>query len=946
MTEDEQTEFTLTNASTEVVWSFGDFRLIPKRHLLLHGSTPVKLGGRAFEVLKVLVEKRGEVVSKRELIAAAWPEAFVLEGNLKVTIFSLRKALGDTQAQPGFIATVSGRGYRFVAPVKFTNALVAGGANTLPNVDGIIGRTSDVEDVVARVRNFSVVTICGAGGVGKTRLALAVADCMKDEFPDGICWVDLSTISDPTLVSAVLASALGMGGNPSDPLDAMADYLRPRRILILLDNCEHVLSSLSLFVSRVGLRDACRVLTTSREPIGASGESVLWLEPLRYPIAKIPTNITESLDYPAIVLFSRRASDTAGYILTDEDCAAVGEICRSLDGLPLAIELAASEMQRYNPKQILEMLNARMDGWGQGQIPRHQTLLSVVDWSYQLLSADEATIFCVLWVFAGAFESDDVLSVAKSVGLSAAAVARGLGSLVSKSLLQVVDGSRVRYKLLDITRRYAEYRMVEQSRFAVVSESHALRMIELFERSEDDWNWRERNEWNIRYRDRLPDIRKAIDWAFKSDEHSALAIRLTVAAIPILFEISSISEARAMTERALAHRGCSELQRLKLLSCRAWCMIYARRLETEVDYVWLSVIELASKTGMADYQLRALIGHTFYLLAVGRTMDAVAQLQAFGELADIHPDLPAVVDGERVMALVKAYTGNLGEALTSLDRLALSSPTINPGSKMAGFQVDRYIGTRTYQSFVAWLCGRPRQAVASAEQGVQAAGRLGHSISQSNVLVMAALPISLWNRDLAALSHYTDLLKANFESEPVELWLPALRYFSAAAEALDGRSTARRSLNDAIEQLIDSRFTLRVCGHLGFFAEILTCDGKFDEANEQVARAVTYQRRQQEWWCAAELQRIQGVVWYKAGDAQKGEDLLWRALDEARAVGALGFELRIANSLADIFQQEARDAEIHNLLAPIYKRFEISYRNFDLSRSESILQAAGQASRR
>src|SRR6185369_3055071 len=276
----------------ELIFCFGPCRLVPRRQLLLLDERPVKLGGRAFELLRLLVQRRGELVSKNELMAAAWPGTFVHDSNLKVNMWSLRRSLGDTQIEPIYIATVARRGYKFIADVQ----VGIGEIEEEPALDdppplchpplprGIVGREADIVEIADLLAEDRQVTLAGAGGIGKTTVALAVAQAFTPRYRDGVCFVDLATISDPTLFGAALVTALGIRGNTDRGLAAVLDYLRPRQMLLILDNCEHVLPAAMIFASKF-MTDTSpsRLLATSREPLGTTTEHVVRLGSLPSP---------------------------------------------------------------------------------------------------------------------------------------------------------------------------------------------------------------------------------------------------------------------------------------------------------------------------------------------------------------------------------------------------------------------------------------------------------------------------------------------------------------------------------------------------------------------------------------------------------------------------------------------------------------------------------------
>ncbi|MDE1996035.1 MAG: transcriptional regulator, partial [Rhizobiaceae bacterium] len=747
----------------------------------------------------------------------------------------------------------------------------------------------------------------------------------------------------PMLVASALVAALGLRGDAPDRLAAAIDFLNRRRILVVIDNCEHVLPAVALLAGRLGLNCMSRILATSRMPLGTATEQIVWLEPLEAPPAGISLTTQTVTLYPAVQLLLQRSFDWSGYELIDEDCSAIAELCRRLDGIPLAIELAAGKLGQHSARELLELLGEHLEVLKRdedGIPPRQQTLRATVDWSYRLLTRDEAAMFEVVSVFAGSFDATDAAVAAAAIGLGPAEAAASLGSLVSKSLVSATaDRQELSYRLLDTTRQYALDRLKQHSRRRMVFMAHAERMVDLFERSEREWEWREAPEWAAFYQVRLPDLRKALAWSFDEEGDVQLGIRLAIAAIPVLFEISAISEARRIAETALCLE-VSDVQRMKLSSSRAWSMLYGRGRELESEGAWHAAIDAAKRCGNADYHLRSLLGYCFYLNGSGQLPRALERLVEFRELARHNPQSPSAADGERFFALVSGYLGDVREAKRILDRLALNAPNLGQRSRMAGFQVDRYIGTRNYLSFISWLAGDPAYAARMAEEGINAAGQLDHLVSQSNVLAISGLPVAFWNGDEKVFAAYTAKLQANLEIEGTELWKPLLQWYRALLPEMRGGSADVETMLDVTTELIETHFTIRIGFYLGVLAETLASHGRLDEANVQLKKAFDYQDRQSERWCLPELRRIQASISRRRGNMHEAESLLGMALEEAHAIGAASFELRAATDLASLQLEANQPCKAAQLLMPIHRRFSENTVTKDLVAATEILHRA------
>jgi predicted ATPase/DNA-binding winged helix-turn-helix (wHTH) protein len=942
--------------AAEIVYRFGPFSLFPRRQLLLRNDRPVKLGGPAFALLHLLVQRQGELVSKDELLVSAWGQAAVHDANLKVNIFSLRRALGDTQTPPDYIATIPRRGYRFVAPVTVGAADLATPPVdessrqpcSLPPQGDVVGREADIQRVLDMLPEDRQVTLVGPGGVGKTTVAIAVAHAMQAGCPDGACMIDLSALEDPMLVPGTVARVLGLRGDPVDTLTAIVDYVRPRRMLIVLDSCEHVLAIAGLLAQKLAAAGGeSRLLATSREPFGTTTERVVRLDPLGCPPEGTVLSVARARSFPAVELFARRAAEWCGYSLIEADCAAVALICRSLDGLPLAIELAAGSLERYSPRELRALLDEHLSVLSQraqGAPPRHQTLLATIDWSYRLLSDDESTLFRRISLFADDFALADVVTIAAAATLDGTAIAVGLGGLVAKSLLVAeATGTELHYRLLDSTRRFAADRLREDPLEAMAQYAFALRILSLFEQAAREWDWRDADDWTSRYRPRLSDLRKALMWAFGPATQIWLGIRLTVAAIPLWFEMSAISEARMRVELAIQKAqmiSCDLVSQMKLAGFRAWSMSHAHRLLPETEQAWLTASEFARRAGHVDDQLRGLVGLASYLIHTGHLGEALKRLEQFGTLAERHREWTAAPEAERLRALAKAYSGDLAAGREILERLATAYPRVDRRSRMAGFQVDRFVGVRCYLPFVAWLNGQRDYAPRMAHEAVEAAGKLGHLLSQSNALALAAIPIAHWNGDTRALESYTKQLQANLQIESIPLWSPVARFYEAVVRDLGGERAAARDMRKSIEQLIESRFVARIGLYLGILAETLLNQNRVSEADEVINRALQYQARQNERWCRPELQRIQAAILRHTGDTSEARSLLYRALTEAHAMQASSFELRIAFDLATAHLEAGRHAEAIGVLGPVYDSFSEGFTTQDLITASQLLSRA------
>lgn len=500
---------------------FGAARLdVEQRQLLIDGQ-PAKLGGRAFDVLLALVERRDRAVGKNELFELVWPGVVVEENNLQVHVSALRKLLG-----PQVIATIPGRGYRFAAeldsssrqttPAKRPNAAE-------PPERELYGRADDLSAVIELLHKYSLVSIVGAGGIGKTRLAQAVVAAQRERSAGDVRWVELSQLSDSSLVPAAIAHAIGVRASDDRPiLQTVISLLRDARALLVLDNCEHLLDAVTECASALLAESrGLKVLVTTQEALNAPDEHV-------YRLSGLPSESVSGTP-AAVALFVARARAASPQLkVTNGHFAAITEICRRLDGLPLAIELAAARVRLLGIDGVRTRLDERfqvLTGGTRTRLRRHQTLRATLEWSHNLLSPEEQTVFRRLGVFVGGFTLDLAQAVAADDRMDEWAVLELLGHLVDKSLV-VADGDEVpRYRLLETTRAFALEQLAAAGETSLLLRRHAEALLAFLQPLEAQ-RWTTKVADDIRFGAELDNLRAALDWAESAAGDRALACAL------------------------------------------------------------------------------------------------------------------------------------------------------------------------------------------------------------------------------------------------------------------------------------------------------------------------------------------------------------------------------------------------------------------------------------
>jgi non-specific serine/threonine protein kinase len=506
---------------------FGRFEVRPAQRSLLVDGRPAPLGARAFDMLVALIERRDRVVSGDELFELVWPGLVVEENNLRQQVAALRKLLG-----PEAIVTVPGRGYRFALPLDPDDVKppapaaapsAAGGPNNLPlNLPALIGREAELATVIELLAGTHLLTLVGAGGVGKTRFALEVAGTVRGACKDGVWFVELAPVADPALVAPTVASALDVHEEPDRPLlDTLLDFLRHRELLILLDNCEHLVEACAALAEKV-LRTsaATRSLATSREALGIDGETAWRVPSLRTAEPTAGASTEQLMRYAATRLFVQRAvAASPTFRLTPENAGAVARICHQLDGIPLALELAAARVKSMRVEQVADRLGDRFALLTRGSrtaLQRHQTLRSLIDWSHELLSEPERVLLRRLSVFAGGWTLDAAEAVCSGDDLAPADVLDLLTHLVEKSLVVLNDESaEARYRMLETIRQYGFDKLLASGEADAVRSRHLAHFVDFAEAMRTRLVGQEERRWIGVADAELDNYRAALDWSLK-----------------------------------------------------------------------------------------------------------------------------------------------------------------------------------------------------------------------------------------------------------------------------------------------------------------------------------------------------------------------------------------------------------------------------------------------
>jgi predicted ATPase/DNA-binding winged helix-turn-helix (wHTH) protein len=563
------------------IYEFGPFRLDTEAQVLTHDGVAMALGARGVAVLAALVSRAGQYVERSVIVDAAWPGVVVEEANLTVQVSAIRRVLARVPDGERWIETLTRRGYRFVGPVtrlpddpaapsigdahlasrgahEPAQRVAAPHPNNLPaRISSFVGRTRETEQVRRLLERSRLVTLVGIGGVGKTRVALQVAAEVLERYPDGVWLVELGSIADARLVPNSVAEVLGIQDRSGEPLvRTLGRHLRARQVLLVLDTCEHVIAeAASLVAALLAEAPNGHVLATSREALNVDGEQQFPLQPLSLPIANATPE--EIAGAEAVQLFVERARlQQPGFAPTHDVGASVAAICSSLEGIPLAIELAAARISSLSIEEISKRLDDRFGFLAAGlraTPPRQKTLRATLDWSYDLLAEQEQRALRRLAVFAGGFTLEAARHVAGDRTMNDTAMLDLLARLVARSLV-LADGTDAgtRYRLLDTMRAYGMEKLEVAGERPLASRHHARYFRDRFEHAFKEWLQRSEVHWNAVYLAERDNVHAALDWAFSHQGDAEIGISLSAYSGPAWLLWSLRKEGHARFELALA----------------------------------------------------------------------------------------------------------------------------------------------------------------------------------------------------------------------------------------------------------------------------------------------------------------------------------------------------------------------------------------------------------
>jgi len=943
---------------------FGKYRVFPGRGQFVAGQQVIDLGGRAFAVLLALLEAEGRLVTREELLKRVWSGTLVAEHTISVHISNIRRALGEDR---DLIATDSGRGYRFTGTILsvgsdrgMDTALGVRQTNIAAPLSALVGRETALSELSELLSVHRLVTLTGAGGIGKTRLATEVARVILPSLPGGAWIAELAPLGDSKLVAGTIATALGMSLGANGDLVECLRAVSSGEMLLVLDNCEHVVDGVARLAELLlGSIPALRILATSQETLGAEGEYAYKVSPLEVSPEGF-ADVDRISRFSAVQLFTKRVNvaDPA-FLLSDQTATIVGTICRRLDGIPLAIELAAARVETLGLMEVAKRLGDRfrlLTGGRRTALARHRALWATLEWSYGLLEEREQTILRRLGIFANGFTLAGAASVAGGEDVDHIAVADVVTSLVKKSLV-TADVQRMvpRYRLLETTRAYSLEKLGDSEEVALAAGRHAVFFQQLLEGMEIDCAAMPAPELMARYAPEIDNVRAALEWSFGHGEDLQTGVALAVASIPLWTLLSLLDECRDWTERALARLGegaTSGRHEMLLQAALGMSLLWANGPVNAVCAAWKRSLSLAEELRDAEYQVRALYGLWVFHLRIAELRKSLSLAEQFKQVAETAGDLSGVLTADRLIGTSLHFIGDQGRARRAFQGL------LEPQQSrwhlhhfyVVRFGIDQRIAALTCQARMDWLQGFPDRAWRGALAAIEEAGMLDHGNSLCMALGEGACTVASWRGDVAAVEKFAMTLIEYAEKFGHPPYRQLGLYFSgwvlmSRGEVERGYALLRPGFRGFASVLEDAMVVRRANMMLAgvYFYDVLTSTLRADmieDAQPLLSDVLSQFPQEDACWCTAELLRLKGEFMLMGGLAradEMAERCFVESLSASRESGSLSWELRTATSLARLWSAQSRTAEARALLFDVYKRFDEGFDTIDLCRARLLL---------
>jgi predicted ATPase/DNA-binding winged helix-turn-helix (wHTH) protein len=919
---------TMSSDSVPTTLKFGPFELSTRERVLRRDGVLLPLGSRALDILIYLAERPGEVIGKKQLIDHVWSDINVEEGSLRVHVAAIRKALADGQFGNRYVANVQGRGYSFVGQVARIEDGAIDKRDRARNEVGLpaqplkmIGRDPVLDDVKDRIRNDRFVTLLGPGGIGKTTVAVAAGHAMAEEFNGEVYFVDLGSLTDPRHVPAAVGTSLGLVLKAKDATAELLDAVRTKKQLIILDSCEHLIDTVASLAERL-FQEAPQVhlLATSRELLRVEGEYCYRILPLDFPPGFLQAT-KAMLRYPAIQLFAERVAAKGGdFVLTDAEAPYVAEICRKLDGVPLAIELVAGRVAALGIKNTVTSLVSRLELLKLGRrtsVPRHRTLRATLDWSFDLLSDIEKIAFRRIAPFVGHFTLEGAHYVAGELGSSDGEIFDAIAGLVEKSLLTTrIDETQVLYRLLDTTRAYALEKLELHAELDTALLRHAQYTMEHLESRREVLATQARAERAAFYSSQLGNARAALEWSFGPHGDDEIATRLAAASMPLFLELALMIECQVWAERAIARLGDhhkNSRREMEIYASLPLALMHTEGSNERVRDGFCRALDIAVKHHDLANELRLLSGLFMYsrwTTDINGALEIAARSKKVA-LQTQDPDDMALA--ESMLGAANHLAGNHPVAQEHFEQGLRYSAS---GSR---FRTGQHLFHHTSLLLVGMARsllyrGLFDQARGFAKLALEEGEKSGHPATLCRTLSLI-LPVYLTLVDYQLAEQYiaqlTDLSASSF-----------LKPYRAVAAGLRGQWLLLQNdlgggiplLKRALQELHDQRHEMLNMDFVCDLSAGLVATGKHEEALTLIVNGLEVQQRGGKYLYVPALLRMKGLA--LASRSSEGyaeaESSLLSSIDWAKRQSASLYVLKSASDLAELLLLQARVPEAYH----------------------------------
>jgi predicted ATPase/DNA-binding winged helix-turn-helix (wHTH) protein len=962
---------------------FGPFELSSRERVLRREGVVLPLGSRALDLLIYLAERPGEVIAKQELIDHVWSDVTVEEGSIRVHVAAIRKALADGQFGNRYIANVKGRGYSFVGTV----VRLGGGTesrNARFRYQGrlpvrpimMIGRETVVSEVSEKLRNERFVTLLGPGGIGKTTIALAVGRAAAEEFGGNVHFVDLESLTDPRHVAEAVATSVGLALRSKDSGLELVDLVRSRKLLIILDSCEHVIEAVASLAEQLYQQtEEIHVLTTSRELLKVEGEHCCRVLPLDFPPDGSKQTANAVLRYPAVQLFVRRVAARAGsVVLTDEEAPLVAEMCRKLDGMPLAIELAAGQVAVLGLKNTVARLASRLELLKLSHrtaVPRHRTLKAALDWSYNLLRI----VLRRIAPFVGHFTLEGARYVAGELGAGTGEIFDAIAGLVEKSLIATrIDETQAHYRLLDTTRAYALGKLEEHAEVELVFRRHAEYAAGYLEaqraallalakaesgaadpgpsgniRPAPERSFGPRGNNQIAtglaaastHSSQLGNVRAALEWSFGPNGDNEIATRLAAASTQRFLELSLLIECRVWAERAIARLGDqhkNSRREMEIYTSLSLALMHSEGSSEQVREAFSRALDVAVIQGDFAYELRLLSGLFMYYrwnTDINAALDIASRSKEAALKTGDHDD----------MALAESMLG-AAHFLAGNHLVAIEHFESGLSHSASGWRFRA--GQHLFHNNSLLLVGMARsllfrglldQSLDYARLAIEEGEKSNHPATLCRSLSFV-LPVYLALADSRRSEQYTAQLTelaAAYSLKPYRAVATGLRgqWLLLQNDLREGIPLLKRALQELHTQRHDSLNMEFLCD----LAAGLIAVGEHEEALTLTVNAIDVQQRGGKFLYMPALFRMKGLILASrsAEDYLEAEGSLLSAIDWAKRQSATLFELKAATDLAELLLKQDRVPEAYKYLGVAFDRTPAGIVSPDHKRALQVL---------